>query len=132
MEAVILHKDLEKFSMTYNHMYALLHVKIKSNAKFTGHDSIELMHEVEEFVGNRPHKALIEVGKFITSSDEARKKYSESLYIRYYRKADAFIVTSMFTRLLINSFISFAKPKIPIRAFANQADALRWLDEISI
>jgi hypothetical protein len=113
-------------------MYALLHVKIKANAKFTGHDSIDLMNEVEDFVGNRPHKALIEVGKFISSSEEARKKYSESVYIRYYRKADAFIVTSMFTRLLINSYISFSKPKIPTRAFANTGDAIKWLDGIEI
>lgn len=128
MESTVLHKELSKFTMSFHPVISLLHVKIKPNVNFTGFDSIELMQKVEEFVGNRSHKAVIEMGVFTTSSKEARKKYIESAYINNYRKADAFVVNSMLTRLMINSFISIAKPKIPTRAFDSVEDAMIWIE----
>ena len=44
--------------------------------------------------------------------------------------AAAFVVDSPFTSFMANFFVSVNKPKIPVRIFSNEKDALKWLEKI--
>ena len=132
MVELLVKRDLAKVIVIFDSSKALLVVRVKPNVNFNSDDSISLLKSIEELVGHTPHKAMVDLGKFTSSSEQSRKLYKESEYINLYRKADAFIVRGMFTRLLINTFLSITKPTIPTKSFSNEKDALLWLDSIEI
>ncbi len=43
--------------------------------------------------------------------------------------ASAIIQTSMLMRIGANLFLTFSKPKYPIKAFSDEASALKWLEQ---
>jgi len=88
----------------------LLHVKVKPNTDFE-HDLLKkTIQDVQDIVGERRHKAVIEMGENNSSSDGSRKIYAENAYIKKYRLGDAFIVKSLSVGLIVNFYITTYKP----------------------
>jgi hypothetical protein len=123
-------KELTEFTLVYDENENILYSRIKPNVFFDLELSQKLLTAVEEFIGLKKHKALIEMGEFNSSSDNARKFYAENEYVKKYRIADAFVLKSLSVRLIINFFIKFNKPFIPTKAFSDIDKAKAWLNSI--
>jgi hypothetical protein len=132
MDNVVKHQELEKVKLTFHNETKILIVKIKPDVYFDIKDSIIMMGQVMEFVGGIKHKALIDMGKFTSSTQESRDLYKNSPYINAYRCADAFVVSSYATRFLVNVFITINKPNIPSKAFTEDDKAIEWLNSFSL
>jgi len=58
----------------------LLHVKVKPNTDFE-HDLLKkTIQDVQDIIGERRYKAVIEMGENNSSSDGSRKSYVENAY----------------------------------------------------
>jgi hypothetical protein len=75
-----------------------------------------------------PLPALVYIGKLRAATKEVRdysaKEGSEGIVI-----ATAIIQTSMLMRIGTNLFMTFSKPKHPVKAFADEVSALKWLEQ---
>ena len=67
---------------------------------------------------------------YINSTPEARVFLSDNEALRQ-MKAHAIILNSLPSRLIINSFIRFNKPIIPIKEFSSYQEAIKWLKSYS-
>lgn len=76
--------------------------------------------------GNRKTLALFDSRAFFTIEPDARE-YLRSGIIDPTRIATAVITDRLATKLLVNFFIRFNKPKTPMRMFTTEQGALEWL-----
>ena len=124
-------KEYYDLKLVYCEEENLLHVKVKPNTDFEYDLSKKIMQDVQDIVGERRHKAIIEMGEYNSSSDGSSKIYTENEYIKKYRLADAFIVKSLSVRLIVNFYITVCKPSIPTKAFRDLEKAKVWLRSIN-
>ena len=107
----------------------VLFVKMKANINLGLTEMQELLRQAVELNQHKKYFAIIDTQSPYETSLEARNYYSESEYTDY-RYADAFIVTSLPMRLLVNFYISFHKPKIPTKMFNNEKKAIEWINSL--
>ncbi|MGZ4035013.1 MAG: DUF7793 family protein [Bacteroidia bacterium] len=105
----------------------ILFYRVKQGIVVDINEMNEMLRDVEEFMGQKKHYALIDFGASLMSTTEARKIYADSQYIQKHRIADAFLVKSLAVRLVANFFIKATKPKIPTKLFTEESSALAWL-----
>lgn len=85
------------------------------------------MNEAVNRLGDgRRFPNLITVGKYTTITKEARD-YAASDEANKYTLADGYVLHSFHQKIIANFFIKFNKPKMPVRFFNNEEDALEWL-----
>lgn len=75
-----------------------------------------------------PLPSVVYIGKLRAASKEVRdysaKEGSEGIVI-----ATAIIQTSVLMRIGTNLFMTFSKPKHPVKAFSDEVSALKWLEQ---
>lgn len=79
-----------------------------------------------QLTGNRRVLALYDSRGFFTIEPEARE-YLRSGIVDPTRIATAVLTDRLATKLLVNFFIRFNKPKTPMKMFTNEKQALIWL-----
>ena len=107
----------------------VLFVEMKANINLGLTEMQELLRQAVELNQHKKYFAIIDTQSPYETSLEARNYYSKSEYTDY-RYADAFIVTSLPMRLLVNFYISFHKPKIPTKMFNNEKKAIEWINSL--
>lgn len=80
---------------------------------------------------NEPKLLLSDARGLKTASHEARNIFSSENAGKYII-ANAVIVNSLSTRLIVNFFIKFHRPSFPVKIFNSEAEALRWLKKFHI
>src|SRR4051812_11424315 len=107
----------------------LVKMVMKEDAVLELEDMIE-NHTAENAVSeNQPHAILIDTRLNSMSNDEARK-FSSGLVPAQYRIASAILFKGLAGRIGANSLVKNYQPKVPTQTFADEAEALRWLDEM--
>ena len=87
-------------------------------------------HAMENKVaGGKPHVILIDTRANSMSTDEARK-FTSGPEPTKYRIAVAIFFKGLAGRIGANSLVKKYTPKVPTRAFDNEAEAIEWLDDM--
>jgi len=96
-----------------NHEYTIACVKenVKASGKLTSEKKVPV---------------LIIGGAFTSVTKEARE-FMASQESLMYSKAEAFLVTSLPQKILINFYIKFNKPLVPTQTFIEKEKAIDWL-----
>lgn len=109
----------------------LLFYRVKQDITVDEDVMKEMLIYVEEFMGEKKHRAIVDFGSNVHSTTEGRALYAKSDYINRNRIADAFIVNSLAMRLIANFFIQVTKPKVPTHLFNDEEKAINWLKKFS-
>ncbi len=96
-----------------HHVYTI--EDVKENVKVFG-----------ELTGNKKAPVLIIGGSFSSLDDQTREFMATEESLKY-SKAEAFLITSLAQKILINFYIKFNKPLVPTLVFTNKEDAIEWL-----
>ncbi len=79
-----------------------------------------------ELTGNKKAPVLIIGGSFSSLDDQTREFMATEESLKY-SKAEAFLITSLAQKILINFYIKFNKPLVPTRVFTDKEEAIEWL-----
>ncbi|MBK6984503.1 MAG: hypothetical protein IPH32_07000 [Bacteroidetes bacterium] len=79
-----------------------------------------------ELTGNEKVPVLIIGGSFSSLDDQTREFMATEESLKY-SKAEAFLITSLAQKILINFYIKFNKPLVPTRVFTDKEEAIKWL-----
>lgn len=124
-------KDYRLAYLTFDKKRNILYFRVKQDIVIERTEFNELMGYVEDFMGEVAHYAITDFGGTLLSSTESRQAYATSDYIKKYRLADAILVNSLPTRILINFFVNVVKPEVKTRLFSNKSSAILWLETLA-
>ena len=100
----------------------------KSNLSINLEDAKEMVEERLAFQKGIDYPIVIHLNGIKTSSKEARI-YMAAEGIKGIT-IGAFIARNTVERIILNFFLSIEKPPIPAKAFTNQEDAVKWINDI--
>lgn len=123
-------KDYRLATLEYDEQKNILYYRVKQDQVVDVAEIKEMLGDVQEFMGNVKHYAVVDFGGNLSSSTEARQIYADAEYIQKYRIADAFLVKSLPVRLIANFFINITKPKVNTKLFVDEAAAVNWLESL--
>jgi hypothetical protein len=94
-------------------------------------------HDVEDAEANmeagfrlaagREVPVLIDMTEMSNVTPEARRRYASPIESRQYASAMALVVHSHISWIIGNFVIGLSRPRMPMRLFRAEADAVRWL-----
>ena len=93
---------------------------------YTIEDVKENVKAFGELTGNEKVPVLIIGGSFSSLDDQTREFMATEESLKY-SKAEAFLITSLAQKILINFYIKFNKPLVPTRVFTDKEEAIEWL-----
>ena len=93
---------------------------------YTIEDVKENVKAFGELTGNKKAPVLIIGGSFSSLDDQTREFMATEESLKY-SKAEAFLITSLAQKILINFYIKFNKPLVPTLVFTNKEEAIEWL-----
>jgi hypothetical protein len=105
----------------------ILYVRVKNGLVLETEHMKMLLERAIEMAGGEKYYALIDTSDSGDSSPEARTYYAECEFTKY-RYADAYVVDSLATRLLVNFYMKFNKPKVKSKMFGTISEAKQWLE----
>lgn len=88
-----------------------------------------LLNSAIELTEGKKYFAIIDTSNDIDSTKDAREYYANNELNRF-RYADAFIVSSLPLRMVVNFFIRVNKPSIPTKMFNSKDSAFEWINEL--
>jgi len=84
-------------------------------------------HEASiKLTNSEPHPTIVDARGLKRVSYEARV-FQGREEIKNKITAAAIIVGSLITKVITNLYVTFQKPKFPIKTFSNEKDAMKWL-----
>jgi len=104
----------------------IVHASYKKGLKLTLADARKIVDERTRLLGGKSLNAIIFDGGVVSMDKPARDFLSSDAGIAGL-KSVAIIENSFFSKMLINFFLKLTNPKIKVKAFGNQEDALKWL-----
>jgi hypothetical protein len=104
----------------------ILYATYKSGLKLTMQDAQHIVEERMKMLGDSKVPVLI-IDSGVVSMDKSARDYLSSEEGISGLKAAAIIENSFFSKVLINFFLRLTNPKIQVKAFSNQEEALKWL-----
>jgi len=117
--------DLHGFT-TWRTDDGIIRTEVKPNIDIILGYAIENSLIVNELCRGRKHPLLIDLKNLKAITPQARAYFSARD-----RESDinafAFIIHSLFQRIVGNIFIQFNRPQVPTRLFNDEEDALAWL-----
>ncbi len=81
---------------------------------------------VRKIGGQEKYPNLITVGKY-TSVTKAARDFAASGEANVFTIADAYVLHSFHQKILGNFFMTFNKPKVPVKFFDDEKEAVQWL-----
>jgi len=93
---------------------------------YTIEDVKENVKAFGELTGNKKAPVLIIGGSFSSLDDQTREFMATEESLKY-SKAEAFLITSLAQKILINFYIKFNKPLVPTLVFTDKDEAIKWL-----
>ena len=98
----------------------------KSDLKIDLKIAIEVVQQRIAFQNGNSYLNLVDARQVKSATKEARDylaKHDEGII------ASAIIGKSAISNMIINMFITFSKPAVPVKAFQDKENALRWLNQ---
>jgi hypothetical protein len=115
-----------KINEKYFDAEGILRIKVIEGAHMDLASLIEDGEVNMQLTNNQPALALYDSRGFFTIEPEARE-YLRSGILDPTRIATAVVIDRLATKLLVNFFIRFNKPKTPMKMFTCEVQALKWL-----
>lgn len=122
-------KSIETSLATFEYQDNILYVKPFEGIFLDKLEMESLLHSAIELVEGEKYFAVIDTSNNIDSSKDAREYYANN-ELNKFRYADAFIVSSLPLRMVINFFIRVNKPSIPTKMFNTKESAFLWINEL--
>lgn len=107
----------------------ILYVKPYENVFLDKVEMQSLLTTAVELTERNKYYAVIDTSNNIDSSKDARDYYANN-ELNCFRLADAFVVSSLPLRMVVNFFIKVNKPNIPTKMFNTKDSAFDWIHEI--
>lgn len=107
----------------------ILYVRVKEDLVVQTEDMKLMLETAVEMTGGEKYYALIDTSGSGEATVEARNYYADCDYTKY-RFADAFVVSSLATRLVVNFYMKFHNPKVKSKMFGTIAEARYWLESL--
>lgn len=104
----------------------ILYGNYKAGFKITLPDAKLIVEERLKLLNGRVLPSLALDGGVVSMDKAARDYFSSSEGIQGL-KTVALVENSFFSKMLINFFLKLTNPKIQVRAFNNQNEAIEWL-----
>jgi hypothetical protein len=92
----------------------IIEIETNSNHEFSLSDVKETTEAVGELTGGKKAPLLIMAGSLSAVSNEARKFMATEESLKY-SIAEAFVINTITQRILLNFYLKFDKPPIPLR-----------------
>lgn len=89
-----------------------------------------MLQDAVKLANGEHYSCIVDISQVQDSTPAARRHYRESELSRF-RKADAFIVNSLFIRNLVNFYMKFYKPALPTRMFQTVGQAESWIRHLN-
>lgn len=106
---------------------AIIRIDGKEGAHIELNDVIKMREANLRLSGNQPFCVLMNGAyHYHTYSKEAKELLASEEYCKL-RKAAAFVVNSLAVRMLVMFFLNINQPKTPTRIFADEQEAIKWL-----
>lgn len=126
----MLNADNKRFSGRSTNVFlrddGILQIDIDDDTYFDVNDANELIAIAKEIGNGKRFLNLIFTGKG-TLLDPKARKISSSEEGSIYKKADAFVISSVAQKLIANFIIKAEKPAVPTAFFTNEKEAVEWL-----
>lgn len=122
-------KTLSTNLADYEYENDILVVSPRSGLVLEKEDMVTMLNEAVAFTEGKKYYALIDTSNHVETTVEGRNYYSNSELSKY-RFVDAFVVTSLPIKLVVNFYIRFNKPLIPSKMFNSRVEAMNWLLEL--
>lgn len=103
-------------------------LNIREDAEIELQDAVDLITIGTELTQNLHVVALVDASNVFSITAEARKYFAENTEKQQFA-AVAIITNSLAQRLLVNFYININRPNVPTKMFANETDALVWLQK---
>lgn len=120
-------KELDIAYLEYDNN--VIYVRVHSDVVLEKSDMELLLKTAVDMAGGEEYYAIIDTTGSGDSTVEARTYYSNSEFSKY-RYADAFVVNSLPTKLIVNFYMKFNKPLVKSRMFNNIDCAKAWVNEL--
>lgn len=104
----------------------ILYATYKSGLRMTLQDAQNVVEERLKLLEGKELPVLIIDSGVVSMDKSARDYLSSEAGIRGLKSA-AIIENSFFSKVLINFFLRLTNPKIQVKAFGNEEEALAWL-----
>ena len=104
----------------------IIELHASENHVYTIDDVKENVRAFGELTGNQKAPVLIIGGSFSSVTNETREFMATEESLKY-SKAEAFLITSLAQKILVNFYIKFNKPLVPTRVFNDKIEAVKWL-----
>ena len=104
----------------------IMHGTYKKGFKITLEDARTIVRERSILLGGKSLNAII-YDQGVISMDKSARDFLSSDEGISGLKSVAIIENSFFSKMLINFFLKLTNPKIKVKAFGNQEEALKWL-----
>lgn len=107
----------------------IVYIRLYEGNHFTLEETAKFVEGSLELCENRKTAFLIQTGKNSKSDVNAREYVAKHPELLKYRVAEAYVVNSVYHRFLVNFYITIIRPVTPVKAFDNEADAIKWLNK---
>lgn len=126
-EAVFSNNKFEIFILTPT----IFKLKPRVNVELEVQDAVEIRKNFLALAGGRKWAVLVDGANFFSTTNEFRQLSASAAYTNL-RLALAIVTNSMANKILGNFFIKVNKPSTPTRLFSNEAEALAWLNQLTL
>ena len=119
-------KKFENSQIKMEVLDGILYATYKSGLKLTLDDVKNVVKERLVLLDGKTLPVLI-IDAGVVSMDKSARDYLSSEEGISGLKIAAIIENSMFSKMLINFFLRLTNPKLQVKAFVSETDALEWL-----
>lgn len=114
--------------LEFDETESILYVKMLNAAKVTIENSKLHSQQIENITGGKPYLALIDIGNFLETNDEALL-YSAMRHHLPNRIAAAYYNPNLANRLALETYRKNSNLAFSVSIFNNRAEALEWLKQ---
>lgn len=122
--------ELAKF-YTWMGSDGIARTKVKPNAEIFIQDAKENTALIETFYNNKKLPLIVDMRDIKSVSSEAREHFTlngrDSVVAAF-----AMLTSSSLSRMIGNFFLSFHKPKVPVKLFIREDKAIEWLKPFAL
>ena len=104
----------------------ILLIQIEADQEFTVQDFFELKKAALRLGDGEAFYNIIEVGAHTLPNKEAREM-SSSIEGSFYKKADAFVITTLAQKIMGSLMVRINRPHVPTRFFRTRDEAQQWI-----
>lgn len=106
------------------------HTNYNKDTSLTFDDAVNEVRIMKEMSGDKKIPVLVDINNVKSIPRESRVYYAGENAGKVYM-AVALLIGSQTSRILGNFFLGLNKPKMPVKLFTSEEEALKWLEDFN-